>query len=99
MPRSRDSRSDLLTVQQVADYLQLNKLTVYKYVREGRLPAARLGKAYRIRLADVDAFLERQMSRPGVRPPSRPKAVQIQAHSRRRGAIRSSSACRRSLTS
>ena len=83
MPRSRDSRSDLLTVQQVADYLQLNKLTVYKYVREGRLPAARLGKAYRIRLADVDAFLERQMSPPSPRPASRPKAVQRLARSRR----------------
>lgn len=64
MPLNRDSRSDLMTVEQVADYLQLNKLTVYKYIRDGRLPAARLGKAYRIRLADVDAFLERQMARP-----------------------------------
>ena len=75
MPRSRDSRSDLMTVEQVADYLQLNKLTVYKYIREGRLPAARLGKAYRIRLADVDAFLERQMSRASVRAASRPRPV------------------------
>jgi excisionase family DNA binding protein len=67
MPRTKDRRSDLLTVEQVADYLQLNKLTVYKYIRDGRLPAARLGKAYRIRLSDVDAFLERQMSRPAAR--------------------------------
>src|SRR5574341_808475 len=53
-----------MTVEQVADYLQLNKLTVYKYIRDGRLPAARLGKAYRVRLADVDAFLVRQMAGP-----------------------------------
>jgi excisionase family DNA binding protein len=64
MSRTKDGRSDLMTVEQVADYLQLNKLTVYKYIRDGRLPAARLGKAYRIRLADVDAFLERQMTPP-----------------------------------
>lgn len=83
MSRSKESRSDLMTVEQVADYLQLNKLTIYKYIREGRLPAARLGKAYRIRLADVDAFLERQMSRPGVRPATRPKPVHRQAGSRR----------------
>src|SRR5574341_815830 len=62
-----------MTVEQVADYLQLNKLTIYKYIRDGRLPAARLGKAYRIRLADVDAFLERQMSRPTARPAGRTK--------------------------
>jgi excisionase family DNA binding protein len=83
MPRSRDFRSDLMTVEQVADYLQLNKLTVYKYIREGRLPAARLGKAYRIRLSDVDSFLERQMARPGSRAVARPKVVRGQARGRR----------------
>lgn len=49
---------DIMTVEQVADYLQLNKLTVYKYVRDGRLPASKLGKSYRIRKADVDWFLD-----------------------------------------
>jgi excisionase family DNA binding protein len=50
--------SDVMTVEQVADYLQLNKLTVYKYIRDGRLPASKLGKSYRIRMSDVDSFLE-----------------------------------------
>ncbi|MGH2404051.1 MAG: helix-turn-helix domain-containing protein [bacterium] len=50
--------SDVMTVEQVADYLQLNKLTVYKYIRDGRLPASKLGKSYRVRMSDVDAFLE-----------------------------------------
>jgi len=56
-----------MTVEQVAAYLQLNKLTVYRYIREGRIPAARLGKAYRIRKSDVDAFLERHTLRGPVR--------------------------------
>ncbi len=47
-----------MTVAQVAAYLQLNRLTVYRYVREGRIPAARIGKLYRILRADVDRFLE-----------------------------------------
>jgi excisionase family DNA binding protein len=50
--------SDVMTVEQVAGYLQLNKLTVYKYIRDGRLPASKLGKSYRIRMSDVDSFLE-----------------------------------------
>lgn len=82
MRRTRD-RSDLMTVEQVADYLQLNKLTVYKYIRDGRLPAARLGKAYRIRLSDVDAFLERQMTPSRVR-----QAANAPAAVRRRVAVR-----------
>jgi excisionase family DNA binding protein len=71
-----------MTVEQVADYLQLNKLTVYKYIRDGRLPAARLGKAYRIRLADVDAFLERQMSRPKGHPTGRAPLARVSARRR-----------------
>ncbi len=47
-----------MTVDQVAAYLQLNRLTVYRYVREGRIPAAKIGKLYRILRSDVDQFLE-----------------------------------------
>ena len=50
----------VMTVDQVAEYLQLNRLTVYRYVREGRIPAAKIGKLYRVLKADVDDFLERQ---------------------------------------
>jgi len=64
--------TDLMTVDQVAAYLQLNKLTVYRYIREGRIPAARLGKAYRIRKADVDAFLEQNTVRGQTRTSARP---------------------------
>lgn len=65
---------EIMTVEQVAGYLQLNKLTVYKYVREGRIPAAKLGKAYRIRKSDLDWFLETQRLRPGRQPARRGKA-------------------------
>ncbi len=50
----------VMTVDQVAAYLQLNRLTVYRYVRDGRIPAAKIGKLYRILRGDVDQFLEAQ---------------------------------------
>ena len=39
---------ELLTVEQAAAYLQMHKVTVYKYIRAGLLPAARLeiGRAH-----------------------------------------------------
>lgn len=57
----------VMTVDQVAEYLQLNRLTVYRYVREGKIPAARFGKLYRILKADVDRFLETQKTPTGAR--------------------------------
>lgn len=78
----------VMTVDQVAAYLQINRLTVYRYVREGWLPAARIGKIYRILRADVDRFLEARRVPPpqAVRPvQASPRAPQpIQASPRER---------------
>lgn len=51
---------EFLTVEQVAEYLQLNKLTVYKYVREGRIPATKVGRLLRIARSDLLRFLDAQ---------------------------------------
>ena len=66
--------ADLMTVDQVAAYLQLNKLTVYKFIRAGDLPAVRLGRSFRIRRADVDQFLEAHKVAPkrAARPAAAP---------------------------
>ena len=47
---------DLCTVKFAADQLNLHPKTVLRFIREGRLKATRIGKAYRIRRADLDAF-------------------------------------------
>jgi len=60
---------DVMTVDQVAAYLQLNRLTVYRYVREGKIPASKIGKVYRILRADVDRFLEALKTPASVRQP------------------------------
>ncbi len=49
---------EILTVDQAAAYLQIHKVTVYKYIRAGVLPAAKLGKVYRIYRRDLEALLE-----------------------------------------
>ncbi len=49
--------SAVLTVVQVAEYLQVNKLTVYRYIRSGELPAVRLGRGLRVLQEDLDRFL------------------------------------------
>ncbi len=53
---------EILTVDQAAAYLQIHKVTVYKYIRTGVLPAAKLGKVYRIYRRDIEALLATLMS-------------------------------------
>jgi excisionase family DNA binding protein len=47
------SAADLLTVQEVADRLGVHYMTAYRYVRQGRLPATRVGTEWRIHPSDI----------------------------------------------
>jgi excisionase family DNA binding protein len=49
----------LYSVDQVAEQLGLHVRTVRNYIREGRLKASRIGKQYRIRREDLEAFTGR----------------------------------------
>jgi excisionase family DNA binding protein len=59
------ARSRFLTPAEVADQLRVSSMTVYRLIRSGELRAARIGKSYRIREADVDAYLEARFSDAG----------------------------------
>jgi excisionase family DNA binding protein len=48
---------DIMTPDQAAAYLQVNRETVYRYIREGKLIASRLGRAYRIPRRALDSLL------------------------------------------
>lgn len=48
---------DVLTPQEVAEYLQLTTETVYRYIRQGKLVASRLGRQYRVPRENVEVFL------------------------------------------
>jgi excisionase family DNA binding protein len=54
------------TPQEVAELLRLQVQTVYDYIRNGRLPAVRLGNRYRITQADLDAFVTDARTYPSV---------------------------------
>lgn len=47
----------LMTVAEVADSLRVSTMTVYRLIKSGALPAIRVGKNYRIRQHDLDAYL------------------------------------------
>lgn len=47
-----------LTLQEVADRLGVHYMTVYRWVRTGRLPASKHGATWAVRSADLDALAE-----------------------------------------
>jgi excisionase family DNA binding protein len=47
---------ELCTVDFAADLLKVHPRTIHRFIHEGRLPARRIGKAYRIRRTDLAAL-------------------------------------------
>src|SRR5712692_5955466 len=58
---------EIMTPEQVAEYLQLNTDTVYRLIRQNKLAASQIGRAYRIPKKDVENFLFAHSTRPQVR--------------------------------
>jgi excisionase family DNA binding protein len=59
------SRARLLTVHEVADQLRVSTMTVYRLIKGGELRAMRVGKSFRLREEDVDAYLSKAYTEAG----------------------------------
>jgi len=49
--------SDVMTIEQLADYLQIAKSTLYKLAQEGRIPAQKVGKHWRFHRETIDRWI------------------------------------------
>ncbi len=54
-----DVNKDLMDVEEVAGYLGVGRVTVYRWCREGRLPCLKVGKSWRVRRGALEDFLKR----------------------------------------
>ena len=59
-----------LTTEEVLGYLQVNLRTVYRLIKAGKIPAVRVGRQWRFRKGDIDAWLNSQRPRGGARSSS-----------------------------
>lgn len=60
-----------LTTEEVLEYLQVNLRTVYRLIKAGKIPAVRVGRQWRFRKRDIDAWLDSQRARStSVRTPA-----------------------------
>ncbi len=48
----------VLTTEEAATYLKVSQYTVWRWCKEGRLPAFRIGREWRIRKERLDALID-----------------------------------------
>jgi excisionase family DNA binding protein len=66
-----------LTTEEVLEYLQVNLRTIYRLIKAGRIPAVRVGRQWRFRKRDIDAWLDAQRPRGGDRPVEAPAMERV----------------------
>ena len=66
-PNSNGDMSDVvfLTIAEVAAKMRLSKMTVYRLVHGGELPAVRVGRSFRVTEDDVNEYLRKSFYNAG----------------------------------
>lgn len=52
--------TELMTLQEVADYLRVTRKTVYRLLEVGKIPAAKVGRQWRFDKPEIDEWLRRR---------------------------------------
>lgn len=52
-------KEKLLTINEITEILKVSKLTIYRYIKAGKLSAYKVGRDYRIRQEDLNKLLRR----------------------------------------
>jgi excisionase family DNA binding protein len=55
-------QENLLTTEQVAQYLRIDKFTVYRLVTQGKIPAFKVGNQWRFKRRMVEAWLKTNLN-------------------------------------
>ena len=52
-----EKHDNVLTIKEMAVYLKIPKSTIYKLVREGKIPSQKIGRHWRFRKIAIDRWL------------------------------------------
>lgn len=71
-----------LTFRELMAYLKIGRSKLYKLLQEGKIPASRIGKSWRIDREEVDAWMLSQRAIPTMKdlesePPLEPEVLEL----------------------
>lgn len=63
---------EIMTIEEVAEYLRVSERTVYDWAQKGQLPGGKLGTTWRFKRGDIEGWVNRRIS---ASAPSSPAAA------------------------
>ena len=55
--------STMLTVEELAEYLKMKTVTIYKHAQDGKLPGFKVGSKWRFKKETIDEWIQEQENR------------------------------------
>ncbi|MGB2599433.1 MAG: helix-turn-helix domain-containing protein [Candidatus Omnitrophota bacterium] len=52
--------SSMMTLKELAEYLKMKEVTIYKHAQEGKIPAFKVGSKWRFKKETIDKWIEKQ---------------------------------------
>ena len=53
---------DIMTVEEVAEYLRVSERTVYEWAQKGEIPAGKLGTTWRFKRSEIERWIDRRLT-------------------------------------
>ena len=69
------SGHDIMTVEEVAEYLRVSERTVYEWAQKGEIPAGKLGTTWRFKRSEIERWIDRRLSGTRRVPAAQPFAI------------------------
>jgi PTS system nitrogen regulatory IIA component len=66
---------DILTLEEVANYLRVSDKIVYEWAQKGEIPAGKIGTVWRFRKSDIEQWVEERLPPGKLTAPSAPVRV------------------------
>lgn len=66
---------EIMTIEEVADYLRVSERTVYDWAQKGQLPGGKLGTTWRFKRTEIEGWVNRRLD---TRPPPVSGALSLQ---------------------
>ena len=57
---STSTKPSLMTIDEVAKYLRMKKVTIYKHAQEGKIPGFKVGSSWRFKKTTIDKWIAEQ---------------------------------------
>ena len=55
---------EILTLEEVADYLRVSERTIYEWANKGEIPCGKLGTTWRFKRSEVEKWVDNKLTRP-----------------------------------